>query len=104
MSDWNEEIPKFKAKRLGQIEVRPQKSKRRKPKVSKDFKVMTISYFNKELTMHRSATRAEAEAWIAKERRNYFHQAHAPESVNEARKKKHEERVDKYWIREPAKI
>ena len=98
MSDWDQEIPNFKAKKLGQIESRPVKGNKKKSPVKKPFRVM-YTFMGKDQLMHRAVTQEDAEKWIQKERTNYYHQKHASDAVNDARREAKEERVAKYWIK-----
>lgn len=98
MSNWNEELPRFKDKRRDTENTRAVSNAKRQPR---KWKVVG-SFAGREYIAHRSATKEAAEAWIEKQARSYFvGRRNAPESLIDAAKERAEKRASRYRIEPP---
>lgn len=100
MSDWNEELPKFKARRMGQDETsRPTGGRNRK---RKPWKVMLspIHPEGDDKMVYRGTSREACELWIDKENRSggWMPYRTAPMVYKEAMQVRHQARVRRYKI------
>ena len=68
MSDWNEELPKFKERRLDTENLRPTSKGKRQPRKWRVYD----SILGSEYVAHRAATEEAAKAWIDKQARGYY--------------------------------
>lgn len=101
MSDWNLEIPTYKAKRNGEVEQRPATGGKRKPR---KWKVMSV-FCGKEYVAHHAASKEACEAWIEKQRRSYYGvRLNKSPAAHDAAKKRAEERAARYRIVGPPPV
>jgi hypothetical protein len=97
MSDWDKELPRFKAKRTGQEEVQPVKGGKNRKK--KPWKVFGPNWNGKEIEWYRGVDREACEKWIEKQRRSYYVPYRtAPARYAEDSKRRAEERANRYKI------
>lgn len=99
MSDWNLELPKFKAARNGEVELRPTTGGKRQ---ARKWKVMG-RFKNIEYVAHRGASKEACEAWIAKQARTYYvGHRNAPQAVHDEARDKAQARAQAFHIVPPA--
>lgn len=98
MSDWNKELPDFKAARRGEVELRPITGGKRQPRKWRVYS--TICGY--EYIAHRAASKELCEAWVEKQRCSFYvGRRNAPQVIFDAAKLRAEKRADTYRIEGP---
>lgn len=98
MSDWGQELPKFKAARRGEVEPRATTGGRRTPRKWRVVSDMAGG----EFVVHRSASKEGCEAWIEKQSKTYYvGRRNAPQAMHDQGKEKAKKRADAYRIAPP---
>lgn len=97
MSDYTEELTKYKEKRRDTENLRPLPKGKKSPRPWRVFGVM----FGRERLLHRAPTKEAAQAWIEKQARTYYVGRHMTPAMVDAAKARAAERAKGYRIEPP---
>lgn len=110
MSDWNEELPKYKAKKKGIVDQRPVGNHKRQKrgwlvKSRKSAKNGGFFFDLAGMTWYRGITLEACKVWIEKERRHLWLPFRGvPDELIEDNRKRNENRCNRFYIISPVGV